>query len=88
MSDAIEALRRRYPDAVTFRFGDNPALCDELLSLVRAGRKLATFNALRDIQNGESMPCPAAGYRAGLGRRAGPSHRNPGGGALPLLRGH
>lgn len=58
MSDAIEALRRRYPGAVTFRFGDNPALCDELLSLVRAGRKLATFSALRDIQNGESMPYP------------------------------
>jgi uncharacterized protein YhfF len=58
MSDQIEALRRRYPGAVTFRFGDNAELCAQLLSLVRAGRKVATFSALRDIQKGEPMPCP------------------------------
>ncbi|MEO1204175.1 MAG: hypothetical protein AAFX10_15840, partial [Pseudomonadota bacterium] len=27
---------------VTFRFGDSEALCDELLALVRSGRKTAT----------------------------------------------
>jgi hypothetical protein len=35
-----------YAGAVTFSFGDNPALADELLALVLAGRKTATCGAL------------------------------------------
>lgn len=49
----------RYPGAVTFTFGDSRALCDELLALVRAGRKTATCGALRDFgEGGEPLPVP------------------------------
>lgn len=42
---------------VTFRFGDSESLCKELLSLVRAGRKTATCEALRAFEEGgEAMP--------------------------------
>ena len=35
------------PEAETFRFGDSRALCDEILALVRAGKKTATCEAAR-----------------------------------------
>lgn len=42
---------------VTFRFGDSEALCDELLALVRSGRKTATCEALAAFEAGhEEMP--------------------------------
>nr|WP_319518764.1 ASCH domain-containing protein [uncultured Martelella sp.] len=51
-------LPERYKGAVTFAFGDTPALMDELLALVIAGRKTATCGALRDVtESGEPMPC-------------------------------
>ena len=56
-----EALAR-YPGAVTFAFGDNRALCDELLALVRAGKKTATCGAARDFGTG-AEPLPVAGRR-------------------------
>lgn len=56
MPDKLETLKRRYPTAETFKFGDNAPLCDALLSLVRAGKKRATCGALRDHQAGEPMP--------------------------------
>lgn len=37
----IRRLQERYPDAQTFKFGDNQKLCDELLALVRSGKKTA-----------------------------------------------
>jgi len=44
-------------DASTFTFGDSEALCDQLLDLVRQGRKTATCGALRDFESGEdNMP--------------------------------
>ncbi|WP_170368172.1 ASCH domain-containing protein [Ruegeria arenilitoris] len=53
----LENLKERYPGAETFQFGDNRALCDELLALVRSGRKTATCGALRDFTaGGEAMP--------------------------------
>ena len=53
----IAALQVRYPGAICFTFGDNRELCDELLSLVRAGRKTATCGALRDFkEEGEALP--------------------------------
>ncbi|HBN74362.1 MAG TPA: ASCH domain-containing protein [Planctomycetaceae bacterium] len=52
-----EEAKSRYPEAKTFKFGDNRALCGRLLSLVRLGKKKATCGALRDFKNGtESMP--------------------------------
>lgn len=55
-ADELEALRRRYPAAETFKFGDSRALCDALLALVRAGKKVATCGALRDYEKGEPLP--------------------------------
>jgi uncharacterized protein YhfF len=51
-----EALTK-YPQAETFTYGDSERLCDELLALVRSGKKTATCGALRDFQyGGEAMP--------------------------------
>ena len=53
----LDEVKRRYPDAETFCFGDSRALCDELLALVRAGTKTATCGALRDFEEGgEALP--------------------------------
>lgn len=58
--------------AVSFAFGDSPALADELLALVLSGRKTATCGALRDY--GGAEPVPVVGRRDvvldGQGRRA------------------
>ncbi len=43
--------------AITFNFGDSEALSDELLRLVRSGKKTATCEALRAFEAGqEDMP--------------------------------
>ncbi len=57
-----ETLFKRYPNAVTFTFGDGPELCDLLLSLVRAGKKTATCGAAADFENG-GEPMPVIGRR-------------------------
>ena len=55
----IAELRRRFPGAETFTFGDCRALCDRLLALVRSGSKTATCGALREfVLGGEAMPEP------------------------------
>ena len=42
---------------VTFKFGDNEELCNELLRLVRSGKKTATCEALRAFTSeGEALP--------------------------------
>ncbi len=42
---------------VTFTFGDNEELCNELLRLVRSGQKTATCEALREFgPDGEEIP--------------------------------
>lgn len=44
-------------ELVSFKFGDNEELCNELLSLVRSGKKTATCEALRKFgTDGEAMP--------------------------------
>ncbi len=43
--------------AISFAFGDGPALADALLALVVAGKKTATCGALRDFgPDGEPLP--------------------------------
>ena len=49
----IEDLRRRYPGAVTFRFGDSDAMNRQLIALVRAGKKRATMGRLSDFGPGK-----------------------------------
>lgn len=45
------------PDAETFRFGDTPKLCAEILALVRSGKKTATVEAMRAYEDeGDAMP--------------------------------
>ena len=44
-------------DVVSFKFGDNEDLCNELLRLVRSGKKTATCDALRQFgPHGEEIP--------------------------------
>lgn len=46
-----------YRDAIRFSFGDSPALADELLGLVLAGRKTATCGSLSQFgEGGEPIP--------------------------------
>ena len=61
-ADHLAALKARYPGAETFTFGDNRALCDRLIALVRSGAKRATCGALRDFTDG-AEPLPVAGRR-------------------------
>jgi uncharacterized protein YhfF len=53
----LAALRKTYPDAVTFHFGDSDALCRRLNALVISGKKTATCSDARDFDNGcEALP--------------------------------
>ena len=53
----VDDIKARYPGAQTFTFGDSRTLCDELLALVRAGRKTATCEALRAYDsNPQAVP--------------------------------
>jgi len=59
---SLDELRKRHPGAETFTFGDSRALCDELLGLVRSGKKTATCGAARDFGD-EGEPVPVVGRR-------------------------
>lgn len=61
MPAPIEALKDRYPTAVTVKFGDSAALSAALVSGIRSGKKAATCGALRDFEAGE--PLPSVGRR-------------------------
>ncbi|MEM1302850.1 MAG: ASCH domain-containing protein, partial [Pseudomonadota bacterium] len=52
LQDLIDAN----PDADTFRFGDSEALCNEILALVRSGRKTATCEAMEVYEGDDVMP--------------------------------
>lgn len=52
LQDLIDAN----PDADTFRFGDSEALCNEILVLVRSGRKTATCEAMEVYEGDDVMP--------------------------------
>lgn len=55
--DVLTMLRKKYPNAETFKFGDTPNMTAELLELVIRGQKTATCGALRDFEEGgEAMP--------------------------------
>lgn len=45
------------PEAETFRFGDSPKLCADILALVRSGGKTATVEAMRVFgKGGDALP--------------------------------
>lgn len=53
-TDDSEATR---VGSTSFTFGDNEELCNELLDLVRSGKKTATCGALREFgPDGDAMP--------------------------------
>lgn len=56
----LRAIKREYPNAVDFIFGDSPELSDRLNGLVLRGVKTATCGALRDYQ-AEVEPVPKPG---------------------------
>ncbi len=52
-----EELQAQLAGSVTFTFGDSEEFCNELLGLVRSGKKTATCMPLRDLgPGGEAMP--------------------------------
>jgi O-acetyl-ADP-ribose deacetylase (regulator of RNase III)/uncharacterized protein YhfF len=56
---SLAELKKVYPGAETFKFGDSQALSSQLITLIRAGKKTATCGALRDFnEGGEAMPVP------------------------------
>lgn len=57
-----EELQGLVATCVTFTFGDSETMCDELLHLVRSGKKTATCEALRTFESG-SEALPVVGRR-------------------------
>jgi uncharacterized protein YhfF len=52
-----EEIQTRLAESITFTFGDSEELCNELLELIRAGKKTATCGALREFgPEGDAMP--------------------------------
>lgn len=52
-----EQIQARTADSSTFIFGDSEELCNDLLRLVRIGRKTATCTALREFEpEDDDMP--------------------------------
>ena len=58
----MTALEEKYPGAVSFKFGDNEQLCEELIELVRAGKKRATCGEAAGFGPGKEAP-PVVGRR-------------------------
>lgn len=54
--EALEAVRKRYPGAETYVFGDSARLSAQLLALVRTGKKRATCSTWAEIAGGEAVP--------------------------------
>ncbi|MGR3466405.1 MAG: ASCH domain-containing protein [Shimia sp.] len=53
----LTAVQTSYPGAEAFKFGDNEALCEDLLARVIDGRKTATCGAARWYdEDGDTMP--------------------------------
>lgn len=53
----IKRALEKYPGAFVFVFGDSKELSDELIELVRSGKKTATCTALQEyIEEGEDLP--------------------------------
>lgn len=52
----LEDLKRKYPGAASFKFGDGASLCALLIRLVREGKKTATCGALHDFTDDGDEP--------------------------------
>ena len=56
MGASLDSVVARYPGADCFRFGDSAALSDELLALVRSGKKRATCTHMAELEAGAARP--------------------------------
>ncbi|MGJ8625471.1 MAG: ASCH domain-containing protein [Sulfitobacter sp.] len=57
MTKTLQQIVDANPEAETFRFGDSPELCAEILALVRSGAKIATCEAASAFgKNGDAWP--------------------------------
>lgn len=52
----LEILKKKYPTAISWSFGDNPELADELAMLVIEGKKTATCSSLRGFFSDSVIP--------------------------------
>lgn len=53
---AIELLNEKYPNALSWSFGDSPEMADELAALVMKGGKTATCCSLSSFEKEEELP--------------------------------
>lgn len=57
MTKTLQQIVDANPDAQTFRFGDTPALCADIIALVRSGTKTATCEAVSAYgEGGDAWP--------------------------------
>jgi uncharacterized protein YhfF len=57
MTVKTEKSHTQSDSSVTFTFGDNEHLCNELLGLIRSGKKTATCGTLSEFEIGrDAMP--------------------------------
>lgn len=57
----LASLQNKYPVCHAFKFGDSEVICQQLLSLVRDGKKRATCGSLAVYQS-ENLPMPEVGH--------------------------
>ncbi|MHA6263982.1 ASCH domain-containing protein [Arenibacterium sp. CAU 1754] len=59
MAQSLQQIIDANPEAETFRFGDSPELCAEILALVRSGQKTGTCEAVSAYgKGGDAWPEP------------------------------
>lgn len=57
MTNTLQKIVDANPDAETFRFGDTPELCADIVALVRSGAKTATCEAASAYgEDGDAWP--------------------------------
>ncbi|WP_437614955.1 ASCH domain-containing protein [Erwinia sp. V71] len=56
MTSKLAALQQKYPNAVSWAFGDSAAMADELAALVIAGKKTASCSSLHAFQQDDDAP--------------------------------
>lgn len=56
MTSKLAELQQKYPDAVSWAFGDSAQMADELAALVMQGKKTASCSALQAFQQDADAP--------------------------------
>ncbi|WP_367144081.1 ASCH domain-containing protein [Pantoea stewartii] len=61
MTMNVEQIKAKYSGALSWSFGDSPALANELATLVLTGKKIATCSSLQGWYDDDVRPLPG-GY--------------------------